>query len=54
VLPADVYVGSNPQYDDFVRVSKEIMRGRSPQQQKDVTMSVLLSLLPPGATQQFK
>uniref|UniRef100_A0A7S0R2P5 Beta-carotene isomerase D27-like C-terminal domain-containing protein n=1 Tax=Chlamydomonas leiostraca TaxID=1034604 RepID=A0A7S0R2P5_9CHLO len=49
-----VYVPPVPTYDDFVRVSKEIMRGRSPTDQKRVVLDVLDSLLPPGAPEQFR
>eukprot|EP00195_Chlamydomonas_chlamydogama_P006760 CAMPEP_0202905838 /NCGR_PEP_ID=MMETSP1392-20130828/36247_1 /ASSEMBLY_ACC=CAM_ASM_000868 /TAXON_ID=225041 /ORGANISM="Chlamydomonas chlamydogama, Strain SAG 11-48b" /LENGTH=270 /DNA_ID=CAMNT_0049594119 /DNA_START=48 /DNA_END=860 /DNA_ORIENTATION=- len=43
-----------PQYDDFVRISKEIMKGRSPEQQGVLVRNVLMSLLPPGAPEQFR
>lgn len=33
-------------YEDFVRVSKEIMRGRNASQQRDVVAKVLQSLMP--------
>lgn len=33
---------------------QEIMRGRTPAQQKEVVLSVLDSLMPPGAPQQFR
>lgn len=47
-MPAD------PTYDDFVRVSAEIMKGRNTQQQQAVVRDVLMSLLPPGAPEQFR
>lgn len=51
---AGVYVPPVPTYEDFVRVSKEIMRGRNPAQQKAVVLDVLHSLLPPQAVAQFR
>ena len=36
-------------YDDFVDVSRQVMKGRSPSQQKEAVREVLLSILPPGA-----
>jgi hypothetical protein len=41
-VPADI------QYEDFVRVSKEILRGRATQEQHALVRRVLLSLVPPG------
>jgi len=49
-----VYVPDNPTYDDFVRVSKEIMKGRTPEQQKAVVLDVLRTLLPDYATKLFR
>lgn len=39
---------NDTQYEDFVRVSKEILRGRSTQEQHALVRRVLLSLVPPG------
>ncbi len=47
-MPAD------PTYDDFVRISAEIMKGRNTQQQQAMVRDVLMSLLPPGAPEQFR
>jgi hypothetical protein len=47
-------VPAEPVYDDFVRISSEIMRGRNSSQQKLVVRNVLMSLLPPGAPEQFR
>jgi 5-carboxymethyl-2-hydroxymuconate isomerase len=47
-----VPVPEEAQYDDFVRISKEIMRGRSAVKQREVVREVLRSLMPreaPGA-----
>jgi hypothetical protein len=41
-------------YEDFVRISREIMRGRNTAQQKELVITVLMSLLPPGAPEQFR
>nr|QSV51892.1 DWARF27-like protein [Vector pRS425_DbD27] len=41
-----VYVPDRPTYDDFVRVSKEIMKGRTADQQKTVILKTLKSLMP--------
>jgi 5-carboxymethyl-2-hydroxymuconate isomerase len=49
-----VNVPDEPTYEDFVRVSKEIMKGRSPEQQKLVVLDVLKALLPEVATKQFR
>jgi 5-carboxymethyl-2-hydroxymuconate isomerase len=51
---ADVFVPEEPTYDDFVRVSKEIMKGRTPDQQKEVVLDVLKALLPDQVTKQFR
>ncbi len=51
---AGVPVPDEPEFDDFVRISKEIMRGRTPTQQMEVVSRVLGSLLPPGAPEQFR
>jgi hypothetical protein len=49
-----VTVPDDPTYDDFVRVSKEIMRGRSRPQQLALIRAVLLSLMPPGTPRAFR
>jgi len=54
ILFVDVYVPEEPTYDDFVRVSKEIMKGRTPEQQKTLVLDVLKTLLPDFATRQFR
>jgi 5-carboxymethyl-2-hydroxymuconate isomerase len=41
-----VYVPEEATYDDFVRVSKEIMKGRNTDQQREVVAKVLESLMP--------
>ncbi|KAI5075494.1 hypothetical protein GOP47_0009570 [Adiantum capillus-veneris] len=41
-------------YEDFVDVSREVMKGRNPPQQKEAVRSVLLSILPPGAPATFR
>jgi 5-carboxymethyl-2-hydroxymuconate isomerase len=41
-------------YDDFVRVSKEIMRGRNTAQQREVVAKVLQSLMPPQTPGVFR
>ncbi|CAN8240644.1 unnamed protein product [Cochlearia groenlandica] len=41
-------------YESFVEVSKRVMQGRSRFQQQEVVREVLLSMLPPGAPQQFR
>ncbi|MCO5583794.1 hypothetical protein L7F22_037708 [Adiantum nelumboides] len=41
-------------YEDFVSVSREVMKGRNPSQQKDAVRKVLLSILPPGAPATFR
>ncbi|WIA41218.1 hypothetical protein OEZ86_004833 [Tetradesmus obliquus] len=46
--PGTVSVPNDTQYEDFVRVSKEILRGRSTQEQHALVRRVLLSLVPPG------
>ncbi|GFH23851.1 DUF4033 domain-containing protein, partial [Haematococcus lacustris] len=50
----NVYVPEEPQYEDFVRVSKEIMKGRTPSEQKEVIMEVLNSLMPNGTAATFR
>lgn len=35
-------------YDDLLRVSKDIMRGRSSSEQRLLIRDILFSLLPPG------
>jgi hypothetical protein len=54
IYSAGVYVPQNATYDDFVRVSKEIMRGRTSDEQRDVIKKVLLSLLPEQAPGVFR
>eukprot|EP00877_Chromochloris_zofingiensis_P008838 jgi/Chrzof1/4207/Cz14g03040.t1 len=49
-----VSVPKEATYDDFVRISKEIMRGRSTQQQQEVVLKVLASLLPEQAPAGFR
>lgn len=51
---AGVSVPKEATYDDFVRISKEIMRGRSTQQQQEVVLKVLASLLPEQAPAGFR
>lgn len=51
---ADVFVPEKPTYDDFVRVSKEFMKGRTPAQQTDAVLEVLRSLMPPGTPAAFR
>lgn len=41
-------------YESFVDVSKRVMIGRSRSQQQQVVREVLLSMLPPGAPEQFR
>ncbi|KAJ6945970.1 hypothetical protein NC651_000903 [Populus alba x Populus x berolinensis] len=41
-------------YESFVDVSKRVMQGRNRKQQQEVVREVLLSMLPPGAPEQFK
>lgn len=41
-------------YESFVDVSKRVMEGRTRLQQQQVVREVLLSMLPPGAPQQFR
>lgn len=41
-------------YDSFVDVSRRIVQGRNRAQQQEVVREVLLSILPPGAPEQFK
>ncbi|WZZ86231.1 hypothetical protein YC2023_114810 [Brassica napus] len=41
-------------YESFVEVSKRVMQGRSRTQQQEVVREVLLSMLPPGAPEQFR
>lgn len=54
MIRADVPVPKEAEYSDFVRISKEIMRGRSTSQQRQVVNNVLMSLLPPGAPAAFR
>ncbi len=51
---AGVAVPPEATYDDFVRISKEIMRGRNPEQQREVVKNVLRSLLPEEAPPAFR
>lgn len=51
---AGVYVPEDVTYDDFVRVSKEIMKGRSTDQQREVVAKVLQSLMPEQAPGVFR
>nr|BAJ85620.1 predicted protein [Hordeum vulgare subsp. vulgare]BAJ88121.1 predicted protein [Hordeum vulgare subsp. vulgare] len=41
-------------YESFVDVSRRVMVGRSRAQQQEAVREVLLSMLPPGAPEQFK
>lgn len=41
-------------YDGFVDLSKEIMRGRTSEQQRETVAGVLDSLLPPEASVRFR
>lgn len=41
-------------YDSFVDVSRRVMQGRNRIQQQEVVREVLLSMLPPGAPDQFR
>ena len=41
-------------YESFVEVSKRVMQGRSRVQQQEAVREVLLSMLPPGAPEQFR
>jgi 5-carboxymethyl-2-hydroxymuconate isomerase len=41
-------------YDDFVRVSKEIMKGRNTEQQREVVAKVLQSLMPDQVAPTFR
>lgn len=41
-------------YESFVEVSKRVMQGRSRSQQQEAVREVLLSMLPPGAPEQFR
>ncbi|XP_048595673.1 beta-carotene isomerase D27, chloroplastic isoform X1 [Brassica napus] len=41
-------------YESFVEVSKRVMQGRNRSQQQEVVREVLLSMLPPGAPEQFR
>ncbi|KAJ4837632.1 hypothetical protein Tsubulata_026472 [Turnera subulata] len=41
-------------YESFVDVSKRVTQGRNRMQQQKVVREVLLSMLPPGAPEQFK
>lgn len=47
-LGAGLTVPGDVTYDDLLRVSKEIMRGRSSPEQRAVVRNILSSLLPPG------
>ncbi|KXZ52473.1 hypothetical protein GPECTOR_9g517 [Gonium pectorale] len=49
-----VEVPEHPTYDDFVRISSEIMKGRNSVQQREVVREVLMSLLPPEAPPAFR
>ncbi|GIL90818.1 hypothetical protein Vretimale_16791 [Volvox reticuliferus] len=49
-----VTVPSKPTYDDFVRISSEIMKGRNSVEQRAVVREVLMSLLPPEAPPTFR
>ncbi|MCL7033635.1 hypothetical protein MKW94_020828, partial [Papaver nudicaule] len=41
-------------YESFVEVSKRVMQGRNRKQQQEVVREVLISMLPPGALEQFR
>lgn len=49
-----VHVPEDVTYEDFVRVSKEIMRGRSTSEQREVVAKVLQSLMPEQAPGVFR
>lgn len=49
-----VSVPQEATYDDFVRVSKEIMRGRGSKEQREVVREVLRSLMPREAPAAFR
>ncbi|GLI66286.1 hypothetical protein VaNZ11_010047 [Volvox africanus] len=49
-----VTVPDKPTYDDFVRISSEIMKGRNSVQQRAVVRDVLMSLLPSEAPPTFR
>lgn len=51
---AGVHVPEEATYDDFVRVSKEIMKGRSTEQQREIIAKVLHSLMPEQAPGVFR
>ncbi|KAG2451712.1 hypothetical protein HYH02_003492 [Chlamydomonas schloesseri] len=55
-LPASqgVHVPEKPVYDDFVRISNEIMRGRNSVEQRLVVRDVLNSLMPKEAPPVFR
>lgn len=43
-----------PDYAGFVKLSREIVRGRSSEQQRATVAAVLASLLPPGGPERFR
>jgi hypothetical protein len=47
-------VPEEPTYDDFVRISNDIMKGRNSVQQREVVREVLLSLMPKGTPEGFR
>lgn len=49
-----VHVPEQPVYDDFVRISNEIMRGRGSKEQRLVVRDVLNSLMPKEAPPVFR
>lgn len=49
-----MHVPDDVTYEDFVRVSKEIMRGRSTSEQREVVAKVLQSLMPEQAPGVFR
>jgi hypothetical protein len=52
--PPGVPVPDDATYDDFVRISKEIMRGRGSVQQREVVRQVLRTLMPEQAPPTFR
>lgn len=49
------FVPESPSFDDdVVRLSQEIMRGRSSKDQRELIREILLSFLPKGIPQLFK
>jgi len=51
---AGVQAPADPTWDDFVVVSKEIMRGRNTDQQREVIRAILFSLMPEATPAVFR